>query len=583
MFSDRTFIIDSQNEGALISVTPVFEQDGVAYYHVNMDFPRNAVPSKVTVAWREPMVGLLHVGYPCCTGHFLMHQSWCATENRSRFCFGAPMLYTIGPDDKNAATVAVSDPFTPLTIYYYVGDFPLMDVVRYEIVFFDGMTNPMSHYEADIRIDSRDIPYYESVGDVYPWWASLGYEIPEPPAAAEDALYSSWYSYLQMPDQEKLLADLRIASDLGFRTVILDDGWQFEGEPRDGAYNACGDWLVAKDKFPDFKFFVDEIHRLGMKLLVWFNVPFIGIESKAYETFRGKYLSDDGQWGVLDPRYPEARDYIVNTYKRFIRDYEIDGFKLDFIDSFAPGNLTAPFGEGMDTETIDDAVKKLLDEIVFELGEMKEDLLYEYRQNYIGPAINRYGNMLRVGDCAYDALINRLVMIDLRLLHYPVAVHSDMLYWAKEESVELCAKQLLNILFAVPQISVVLAESTEEQKALLRHYLAYWTENREILLHGDFKPFHPEANFPVVTAENEEKEITVLYEDLPFTYHGKAADVFQNTDKAGLVFENPTTDRLSYEIYDCFGKLLEKSEIHGKAFLRLPVPKAGMLRLVPIA
>ena len=46
------------------------------------------------------------------------------------------------------------------------------------------------------------------------------------------------------------------------------------------------------------------------------------------------YLSDDFKAGIIDPRYPEMRNYITDTYVKMVTDYDLDGLKLDFIDSF---------------------------------------------------------------------------------------------------------------------------------------------------------------------------------------------------------------------------------------------------------
>ena len=283
--------------------------------------------------------------------------------------------------------------------------------------------------------------------------------------------------------------------------------------------------------------------------------------------------------GVVDPRYPEVRAYVKENYKRFLRDYDIDGFKLDFIDSFRPGDTTQPFNDSMDCRTVEEAVKRLLTEIKEELAAIKPGLLFEYRQNYVGPAINRFGNMLRVADCAYDALTNRIGIIDLRLMGYPVAVHSDMLFWSKEEKISLCARQLLNILFGVPQISVILADSTEEQKKLLRHYLEYWTENRGILLHGEFKPLNPELNYPAVSAENDGKRITALYADLSYKWDGKKSDVFVSGDSDGLILENAAGRTAAVCWQDCFGNLLGSLKIEAGQIMRIPVPVQGMAQI----
>lgn len=567
------------NPSIRTSVELIDSHDQIDLYRITINFPQKQVPSPVRIDWEEDMVNLLHVWQPLGKDRS-MHQGFAPNKCNSRFCSGAPLLCTIGSGGINSETVAVSDVCTPISIRFCIKDLEQQDKVGYSVEFFSKKCDAIDAYTADIRIDRRQIPYYESVMSVSGWWADCGYVFPPCPAAAEDPLYSSWYNFHQAPDGQKLLSDLRIAADLGFKTVILDDGWQFDG-PSTGNYSTCGDWTVAQSKFADFKSFCDGVHALGMKLMVWFSVPFVGIESPAYPLFEGKYLyySEESQCAVLDPRFPEVRAYLVDTYRRFLCDYDIDGFKLDFIDSFRMGDLASEITSAMDCATVDEAVQKLLTEITGELAEIKPDLLYEYRQGYIGPAINRFGNMLRVGDCAYDAQTNRIGIVDLRLMGYPIAIHSDMLLWSKKEDLRLCAKQLLNILFAVPQISVILADSTPEQRDLLQHYIRYWTENQELLLHGKFKALHPELNYTYVSAENDEKLIAVLYTDLPYTYEGKPCDIFRNGDADSLIFENPTDDTLIAVIFDCLGAQLEQRSIPPRSILRLNVPATGMVRI----
>ena len=63
---------------------------------------------------------------------------------------------------------------------------------------------------------------------------------------------------------------------------------------------------------------VARVHRLGMKYMMWFSVPFVGKNSRfAYERFKGMLLDDHGDGTcVLDPRYPEVRDYLAAGLNR---------------------------------------------------------------------------------------------------------------------------------------------------------------------------------------------------------------------------------------------------------------------------
>ena len=114
---------------------------------------------------------------------------------------------------------------------------------------------------------------------------------------------------------------------------------------------------------------------------------------------------------------------------------------------------------------------------------------------------------------------------------------------------------------------------------MLNHYLAYWTENRDILLHGKFTPLYPEYNYTVISAEGEDTMITVLYADTPYRYTGKACDVHLNGNCDGLTFENQTDSHLIGEIYDLYGDVIEKVTIAPNSITKLPVPETGMLRV----
>ena len=99
------------------------------------------------------------------------------------------------------------------------------------------------------------------------------------------------------------------------KTVIIDDGWQTDDESR--KYGFCGEWRVAKKKFYDFEKFVRDVHALGMKVMVWYSVPFVGFFSESFVRFKNKLLYRENglNAGVLDPRYKEVRDYLVSVYK----------------------------------------------------------------------------------------------------------------------------------------------------------------------------------------------------------------------------------------------------------------------------
>ena len=63
-----------------------------------------------------------------------------------------------------------------------------------------------------------------------------------------------------------------------------------------------------------------------------------------------------------------------------------------------------------------DAIDVLMTDVTETLRAINSEVLIEFRQPYVGPAIRKYGNMLRVADCPNDAICNRQDIVNLILL-----------------------------------------------------------------------------------------------------------------------------------------------------------------------
>ncbi|MBO4422673.1 MAG: alpha-galactosidase [Clostridia bacterium] len=540
---------------------PLSVSDGIEIYKL---------PYSGKYKWIEELRGVFSTWTPLGGRDHSIRQWWFPNASSSVYQCGSPLISTMDQEGINRVTVALSDTFSRSTLTVSVDDLNQRD----EMIF----TVETQGEGALLRVDRRPVYYCDAISEAGEWMRSFlpDGQIPVPDNA-ELPLYSSWYNFHQEPEQYLLEKELELAAKIGFKTFILDDGWQFEGE-NTGAYQKCGEWKLAKDKFPDFKGFCDRVHGFGIKILMWFAVPFVGYDSPEYDRLKDKFAFDHPAFGagVLDIRYPDIRRHIMDILMRYVKDYGVDGFKLDFIDAF---NMDAdhipPYNDEMDVRTLDGAAVLLMDEIYATMTDIDKDFLFEFRQNYIGASIVNRCNMLRVGDCAADPVTNRVGITALRLVNGGTAIHSDMLLWGKCESTLNCQRQLLNIMFSVPQISVRLTEIPKEQFELVRRFVKYWTDNRDVLLHGRFTAYHPESNYTVITAETDEKKITVLHCEPLFTPAGKREDVLNDTAYDYIV--PSTEDEFGYEIFDLYGNVTEAGVYGGQR--RLNVPRGGMLKI----
>ncbi|MBW1295695.1 glycoside hydrolase family 36 protein [Aquimarina litoralis] len=499
----------------------------------------------------------------------------------SRISSNAPILCFYNNQLDNRITIALSDALNKSTIESYLKE---EDVHFYPTIrLFEDRMPKTTSYSITLRIDTRKLPFHETVNSVATWWAqNPNYKPMFVPDEAKKPMYSTWYSYHQNISAEAIINECKIAKSLGCEAVIIDDGWQTNDNNRGYAYT--GDWTP--DRIPEMKKFVEAVHEQGMKFILWYSLPFIGEKSKAFPNFQGKYLrywESQGTY-VLDPRYPETREHIINTYEKALKEWNVDGFKLDFIGWFvAKSDTKLTKEDGRDFASVSDATERLMTDIMARLSLLKPNILIEFRQPYIGPIMRKYGNMFRGVDAPNNAVANRLEVTNLRILSQNTAVHSDMFIWRNEETPEVAALQILNILYSVPQLSVKLEEVPEEHLKMIRHWFSYWNKNREILLDGDFIPSSPVSNYPFLTAIKDRYQITTLYEDIPISLDSsiEKLDIInaKSTNSVFLKVNTPFKGKMI--ISDCFGTIVYENEVSfNEDIVELVVPKSGLLSFI---
>ena len=325
---------------------------------------------------------------------------------------------------------------------------------------------------------------------------------------------------------------------------------------------------------------VARVHKLGMKYMVWYSVPFVGFKSANHGRFKGKYLRDDTRLGasVLDPRFPEVREFLIGTYEKALREWDLDGFKLDFIGSFTGSEEVR--GGGRDIDTVPEATDRLMKDVYARLNAIKPGILIEFRQGYIGPAIRQYGNMLRVGDCPGDYQKNRSGIARLRLTSGGTAVHADMLEWHPTESAQEAARYVLNCLFGTIQYSMMLRKLPEDHIRMIRHWIGFTSAHRNALLKGEFRPHHPELNYPLIEgADAAERVIGVYASDMvaKVADDGRTVYVVNATPSDKVLLDFASAPK-AVEAFDTFGARVGTVRA-GVGLVRVLCPQTGFLKI----
>jgi len=497
---------------------------------------------------------------------------------RSEAVSWAPVVSLYRYDGRNALTLAVDDARRTLRIDSGVNE----ETARFKCVIHipaDGTGR--TSLSLRLRLDDRTLPYHRCLQDVSLWWEEL-YPPLKTPEAAKQPLLSTWYSFHLGLDEQSILEECVRGKEMGFEGIIIDDGWQTDDTGR--TYAFCGDWRPAPSKIRDMRAMVDRIHDMDMTCMLWYALPYIGEKAQDYSLWMDKVLEIDPPypaWHVLDPRYPDVREHIISTYETALKEWNLDGFKLDFMDRFARAGIRRnPFRPGMDLSSIPEAVDLLLTELAGRLTALKPELLLECRQTYIGPLSRRYGNVFRAEDCPNSSLTNRVSLLDIRLLCGGTATHADPLMWNTGESPESAAMQFTHTLFSVPQVSVRLDSLTPEHKEMVQFWVGFYKAHRQTLLEGSIEPNCPEGLYDQVVLRSEKEDLVICYNNtVAALTTGKPMTIVNGAWNKEMILKIPAgAGERDFNLTDCRGREVETGKIP-EGITVLPVPPASVLEI----
>lgn len=589
MVSVDSIKLDCKDPGTWKFTTSTEEKNGILFYHVTMDAQMPETPPVFTLAMTFPQQDIHHVWNTDYGKHCQLQADW-TSPYVSQLASNLPLYTLFNDNDENRLTIVCDEALRYVEAKIGLREEGCNIVCNW--TFFRQPEAPLNHYEVTLMLDCREQFWSKSVEEGMTWMRqSAKLEPCHVPSATEDPLYSTWYQFHQSVFDKEIEEECKIASELGMKTIIVDDGWQTDDTNRGYAY--CGDWEVSPRRFPDMAAHVRKVHDMGMKYMMWYSVPFVGIKSKNYERFKDKFLFFDkgAQAGVLDPRFPEVREFLCGIYEKAMHNWNIDGFKLDFIDSFhfdssetsksSDDPAVADNYAGRDIKALPEAINVLMKQVHDHLCTINPDVLLEFRQSYIGPAICQFGNMLRSSDCPGDLTTNRCHIAYLRLTSGKTAVHADMLEWNKTETPEVAARAILSAIYGVIQYSVMLRDITSEQKAVIKNWLDFSQQHRETLLHGEFMAYHPERDFPVLEAAGRSERIITSYQDdvVAAVSADKAVAYVLNGNGSKQVLVDMQKDAKSVEIYDTYGKCVSKLKTLAAGIQRITVPVSGYIKI----
>jgi alpha-galactosidase len=236
--------------------------------------------------------------------------------------------------------------------------------------------------------------------------------LPQFQESVDFAYLPEWctWGYNQHFTQENILGRLDTLKALGIKSVILDDGWSVNH----------GDWIPDPAKFPggdaDFKKLVDILHEKDFKVWLWW-VPGYADSFSTLVTKNPEWLimNEDGilhpSYGLC-PAYAPVQDYYQKLVRKFVADYRLDGFKLDFREINSAPPCYNPAHRHRDPRESYYSSPVLFQNICLTAKALNSRILLEYCSCGIPPNIFHlpYANLAVTSDPNISQITNRIKM-----------------------------------------------------------------------------------------------------------------------------------------------------------------------------
>ena len=353
-----------------------------------------------------------------------------------------------------------------------------------------------------VTIDRRSIVWTEALAD---WRNSLSYNKGRYPEAAWKPVYCTWYAVHAALTQDWVERTGEIAAKLGFGTFILDDGWSYDESKRVNPdsirewYRDVGKWDgFSPKKFPDFKAHRERMRALGLKYLVWVSPYFIGTRSPAYAKWRGRLAGQEPFEGnvLTDVADAEMMESVTEQLVRLLKDSDLDGLKIDFLDYIKPSVEKPRSGFGY----------RYVRNLMNRLKSVKPDGLFEFSQSYATPLTLELGTQFRAGDVPFEWLCNIMRIAQIRLaVGDGVPVHADPIFWSQHETKDNIARHFMAAMAGVPMVSMDFERLPAWQKDEVAKWMRIYSQRIE--------PFQKKGRWNMVYRNGSLAYVTSIHGD----------------------------------------------------------------------
>lgn len=381
---------------------------------------------------------------------------------------------------------------------------------------------PAASFEIDLYLSQQPHYWFEAVQQYTAAVdAATGYTPRPTPQIAYEPQYSTRYPFEDKITQDIVLNNALLAKELGAKQILIDVGWSTNQGWADSSGD-YGDYTPASSKFSDFKGLVDRLHSEGLKVTLWVAPTWIGRQAKSFEEiqdYRVKFPGGDYDRNLC-PRTPEARAFIAGKLAGLVKEYGVDGFWFDFVDTFL-STCEAPHEH--DIDDFGDAVAQMAEDVYVAVTRENPQAILEYRVPYANLHFKPHANVFETTWSPEDFVSNRMMGTFLRAYSDGILTKTDPVFWGKTEDHEDVGRYMMTSLMIGPvAFSGDLENMSEGWREQIRQWVAYYQANRHDLLEGEFTPFGAAWHVP---------DLKIVGDDKAFVYLSSKASKVIRIDK----------------------------------------------------
>lgn len=396
--------------------------------------------------------------------------------------------------------------------------------------------------------------------------------------ASNDAFYEpcfcTWYSFHADMDAERIENTCRLAKDMGFGSLILDDGWAYDLPQRVGAalgawHRFQGDYGPSKTKFPDFARHIQTVQDMGLRYILWVSPFIIGTDSQAYTLLKPHLLDSwlDEGYLAADPRAKAVTEYLTDRMTSLVRTYNVDGFKVDYDYGL--------LGKDMRFHGVGQEYARLCRELVKGCHKIRGDFEYNLTCSMFSLTC---ADSFRCVDAPFDAATNLMFMANLKTFVGRAALQSDPALWSHREPVKMVHRHIVPTLFGVPSISTSLVDMPAPHQEALRGWLAFYRRYQHVMNTGAFNTRWENGACNAFTCTLDDNTIAATFSATPYTIDDDSGTLLINAGTADEVVVRSSSNR-SAVIEHPQGHTADNSTRIAPGVQAIPCPVGSIVRL----